>query len=105
MNADGTSGWLAHADADWVVIRKFADTPASMAATGEAEIEVYMNNPGNTSNSTPYMEVEIQGPYGAVGMGQMVDWTVTWFIRKLPSGVTATAGSQALVDFVKSVIE
>jgi len=106
MNADGTGGWLAHADAGWVVVRKFTDMPSGMAATGEAEIEIYMNNPMNTGNSTPYMEVEIQGPYAAVPMGGAgVSWTVTWFVRKLPSGVTAMAGSQPLADFVQSLVQ
>jgi hypothetical protein len=97
--ADGSGGWLAHAETDWVIVKKFMDTNG-MAATGESEIQVYMNNPGNTGNPTPYMEVEQQGAYGAVGT-----WTVTWFVRKLPSGLTATAGSQELVDFVKSLVE
>jgi hypothetical protein len=98
--ADGMDGWLAHAEDDWVIVKKFTDIPSSMAATGEAEIEMYMNNPGNTGNPTPYMEVEQQGAYGPVGT-----WTVTWFVRKLPSGVTATAGNQMLVDFVKSLVQ
>ncbi|HWP09458.1 MAG TPA: hypothetical protein VNN72_27140 [Polyangiaceae bacterium] len=97
--ADGKDGWLAHAEDDWVIVKKFTDMNG-MAATGESEIQVYMNNPGNTGNPTPYMEVEQQGAYGAVGT-----WTVTWFVRKLPSGVTAMAGSQALVDFVKSLVQ
>jgi hypothetical protein len=99
--ADGADGWLAHAEDDWVIIKKFADIPAGAAATGESEIQVYMNDKRNTDNPTPYMEVEQQGAYGAVGMA----WTVTWFVRKLPSGVMATAGNQALVDFVKSVVQ
>jgi hypothetical protein len=102
---DGMGGWLAHADGTWVVVKKFMDTPAAMAAPGEGEVDIYMNNPGNSGNPLPYMEVEEQGPYGAVGQSAMVDWTVTWFVRKLPDGVTATAGNQALVDFVKSVIQ
>jgi hypothetical protein len=103
--ADGTSGWLAHAEDGWVIVKKFQDTPASMAAPGEAEIEMYMNNPGNTQNPLPYMEVEVQGPYGAVGQAQMVNWTVTWFVRKLPDGVTATAGNAELVSFVQSLLQ
>jgi len=97
--ADGSGGWLAHAEDDWVIVKKFMDTNG-MAAAGESEIQAYLNNPGNTGNPTPYMEVEQQGAYGAVGT-----WTVTWFVRKLPSGVTATAGNQQLVDFVKSLVE
>ena len=99
MNADGTGGWLAHAANDWVVIKKFTDMPASQAAAAEAEIEIYLSKDAN------YMEVEVQGPYAAVPTGAGVSWTVTWFVRKLPSGVMATAGNQALVDFVKSVVQ
>ena len=102
---NGSSNWLAHADAGWVVVKQFTHTPSAMIATGEGEICIYMNNPQNSGNPLPYMEVEEQGPYGAVGQGQMVNWTVTWFVRKLPDGVTATAGSQALVDFVKSLVQ
>jgi len=98
--ADGKDGWLAHAENDWVIVKKFTDTNG-MAATGESEIQAYLNNPDNAGNPTPYMEVEQQGAYGAVGTA----WTVTWFVRKLPSGVTAMAGSQALVDFVKSLVQ
>jgi hypothetical protein len=102
---NGTGNWLAHADSDWVVVKKFTHTPANMIATGEGEIDIYMNNPGNSGNAIPYMEVEEQGPYASVGQSMMVDWTVTWFVRKLPSGVTATPGNQALVDFVKSLVQ
>lgn len=105
LGVNGAGGWLAHADGDWVVVKKFTATPANMIATGEAEILVYMNNPGNTGNPTPYMEVEEEGPYGAVGQGAMVNWTVTWFVRKLPQGAMAMAGNQALVDFVKSLVQ
>jgi hypothetical protein len=97
MLADGTGGWLAHAAGDWVVVKKFTDTPANMAAPNEAEIEIYL------SSNADYMEVEQQGPYGAVPMGGMVNWTVTWFVRRLPQGVTPTAGNQALVDFVQTL--
>jgi hypothetical protein len=82
-----------------VIVKKFADTPASMAAPNEAEIEIYL------SKDSPYMEVEQQGAYGAVGTASPLEWTVTWFVRKLPSGVTATAGSQALVDFVNGLVQ
>jgi hypothetical protein len=95
--ADGTGGWLAHAEADWVVVKKFADTPAGMAAPNEAEIEIYL------SPESPYMEVEQQGPYGSIASGATATWTVTWFLRRLPTGVTPTAGSQQLVDFVQGL--
>jgi hypothetical protein len=99
LNADGSGGWLAHADGDSVIIKKFADLPSGMAATGEAEIQIYVSSTQN------YIEVEQQGAFKAVDMGMSETWTVTWFVRKLPSGVTATVGSQALVDFVNSVVQ
>lgn len=99
MLADGTGGWLAHAEDDWVVVKKFTDTPANMAAPNEAEIEIFV------SADADYMEVEQQGAYGAVPMGGMVSWTVTWLVRRLPQGVTATAGSQPLVDFVGTLVQ
>lgn len=105
LTVNGAGGWLAHADGDWVVVKKFTPTPANMIATGEGEIDIYMNNPGNTGNPIPYMEVEEQGPYGTVGQGMMVNWNVTWFIRKLPSGATATPGDQTLADFVQSLVQ
>jgi hypothetical protein len=99
MLADGTGGWLAHAENDWVVVKKFTDTPANMAAPNEAEIEIYL------SAAADYMEVEQQGAYGAIPNGGMVSWTVTWFVRRLPQGVTATAGNQQLFDFVAGLVQ
>jgi hypothetical protein len=99
MLADGTGGWLAHAAGDWVVVKKFTDTPAAMAAPNEAEIEIFL------SAEADYMEVEQQGAYAAVPMGGTVDWTVTWFVRRLPEGVMPTAGNQALVDFVEGLVQ
>jgi hypothetical protein len=32
-------------------------------------------------------------------------WNTTWFVRKLPSDITATVGNQALVDWVRGVIQ
>lgn len=105
LTVNGAGGFLAHADSSWVVVKKFSATPANMIATGEGEIDIYMNNPGNSGNPLPYMEVEEQGPYGAVGQSMMVNWTVTWFVRKLPTGATAAVGDQTLVDFVQSLVK
>ena len=99
MNADGMGGWLAHAANGWVIVKKFSDAPATVAAPAEAEIEIYL------SSASGYMEVEIQGAYGAIAQGAMVKWTVTWFVRQLPTGITATAGNQQLVDFVTSLVQ
>jgi hypothetical protein len=97
--ADGTGGWLAHVQGDLLLLKKFPDLPSGMAASGENEIEIYVSSGAN------YIELEQQGPYMAVAMGQSLTWTVTWIVRKLPAGMTATPGNQALVDYVKSLVE
>ena len=100
MLADGTGGWLAHAEDGWIIVKRFADMPAGMAAPGEAEIEIYL------SSSSSYMEVETQGPYAAVGPSDLGSrWSVTWIVRALPGGLTATAGDQKLADFAQSLAE
>jgi hypothetical protein len=97
--ANGTGGWLAHVDGDVVIVKKFPDIMASQAAPNEDEIEVYVAGMAN------YIEVEQQGAYQAVAMGSMLTWQVTWIVRRLPAGVTATVGNQQLVSFVQSLVQ
>jgi hypothetical protein len=97
--ADGSGGWLAHVQGDLLLLKKFPDLPSGMAATGENEIEIYVSSAAN------YIELEQQGAYMAVAMGQSLTWNVTWIVRKLPAGMTATPGNQALVDYVKSLVQ
>jgi len=97
--ADGTGGWLAWVDGDTLIVKKFPDIQASQAAPAEAEIELYV------SGTAPYMELEQQGAYQAVAMGANIVWTVTWYVVKLPAGLTASVGSQPLVDYVTSLIQ
>jgi hypothetical protein len=97
--ANGTGGWLAHVDGDVVIVKKFPDIQASQAAPNEDEIELYVNGTAN------YIEVEQQGAYQAVAMSQSLTWSVTWIVRRLPSGVTATVGNQQLVQFVQSLVQ
>jgi hypothetical protein len=97
--ANGTGGWLAHVDGNVVIVKKFPDIMASQAAPNEDEIEIYVNGAAN------YIEVEQQGAYQAVAMGNMLTWRVEWFVRQLPTGVTATVGNQQLVTFVQSLVQ
>jgi hypothetical protein len=99
MFADGNDGWLAHAVNDWIIVKSFQDMSADQAAPEEAEIEIYL------SSTADYMEVEQQGPYAAVPMGGTVDWTVTWYVRRLPPGLMPTAGNPALVQFVDELVQ
>jgi len=96
--ANASAGWLAHVDGDIVIVKQFPDIMPSQAAPNEDEVEIYVGT-GN------YIEVEQQGAYQAVPMGMSFTWTVTWFVRRLPSGVTATVGDQQLVSFVQSLVQ
>ncbi len=93
--ADGSEGWIAHAQGDLLLVKSFADTGPAQAAPGEAEIELYAN-PDRT-----YVEVENQGAYGEIAPGGSVSWTVRWFLRRLDS--QAQMGP-ALVDTVRALL-
>lgn len=100
IHADGgPGGWLAHVDGDVLLVKKFGDIPVSQQAPDEGEIEIYVSGTQN------YIEIEQQGPYGPIAMGESKTWTVTWYARKLPPGLTATVGNQMLVDYVSSLIQ
>ena len=95
--ADGM-GWLAHVSGNLLFIKQFQDVPAGGAAPGEGEIEIFANG------VQTYVEIEQQGAFVVLDPGQPASWVVTWYLRQLPPGVTATAGSQSLVDFVNQVL-
>jgi hypothetical protein len=96
--ANAGAGWLAHVDGDIVIVKKFPDIMPSQAAAGEDEIEIYVG----TEN---YIEVEQQGAYQMLPMGMSFNWSVTWFVKRLPQGVTAMAGNEQLVQFVQSLVQ
>ena len=96
--ADGSGGWLAHVAGDTVIVKKFADVPADMAAPGEAEIEIFVQGQG------AYVEIEQQGAYQAVAPQQPLQWSVTWIVSRLPAAVKPTAGNLELVQFVQGLV-
>jgi hypothetical protein len=93
--ADGSEGWIAHAQGDLLLVKSFADIGPAQAAPGEAEIELYAN-PERT-----YVEVENQGAYGEIAPGGSVSWTVRWFLRRLDN--PAQVGP-ALADIVRALL-
>jgi len=100
IHADGgVGGWLAHVDGDVLLVKKFGDIPVAQQAPDEGEIEIYVSGPEE------YIEIEQQGPYAPIAMGESKTWTVTWYVRKLPPGITAAVGDQMLVDYVTSLIQ
>lgn len=107
--ADGLEGWAAHIacgtglDGSWayptcakspILIKEWTDIPATAAAPTDKEIEIYA-----LQNS--YEEFEQQGAYQSIPAGGTVVWTMHWLLRYLPSTVAPTAGSAALVTWVR----
>jgi hypothetical protein len=97
--ADGAGGYLAYALGDRLLVKQFQDQPASAMAPGEAEIELYVN-PDHS-----YIEVENQGAYARIAPGHSVSWKVTWYVRQLPAGLSASPGSPDLVAFVAKTLK
>jgi hypothetical protein len=96
--ADGAGGYLAYLLGDRLFIKQFQDQPASAAAPGEAEVELYVNA------GHDYLELENQGAYGTIAPSQSVTWRVTWYVRQLPAGVSP-ASREDLVAFVAKTLE
>jgi hypothetical protein len=94
--ADGAQGWMAHLGGDRLFIKTFSDISPQQQAPGEGEIEIYANR--------SYLEIEQQGAYTEIKPGEVSQWTVRWYLRKLPSGVDPTLGSPSLVAFVQEIV-
>ncbi len=71
-------------------------TPTKTVAPGEKEVELYANAGHN------YVEFEQQGDYQSIPAGGSITWTMHWMLRYLPSTVTPTAGSNELLDWIRS---
>ena len=97
--ADGAGDYLAYATGGAVLIKQFEDLPMSAAAPGEAEVEIYVNADHS------YVEVENQGAYASIAPSDSLRWMVTWYVRRLPSGVTASVGNADLVAFVTETLK
>jgi hypothetical protein len=95
--ADGVGGFVAHASRELLFLKSFADVPPELQAPGEGEIEIYANN--------RYVEIEVQGPYARIDAGASASWKVTWYLRRLPSGLVAAARSAELFEFTASVVK
>ena len=94
--ATGRGGWLAHAKARLLFVKRFDEVPREMQAPGEAEIEIYAN--------PRYVELEVQGRYATISPGACASWTVFWYVRELPPAVAVAAGNGDLVALVDAML-
>lgn len=98
LSADATEGWLAYVDGDVLFVKKFPDVAPAMIAPAEGDVQLY------TNMAHSYIELENQGPYTTIAPQGSLTWTVTWYLKRLPAGTAATAGSAALVNLVRSTV-
>jgi hypothetical protein len=96
--ADGAEGWMAYAREGLLFVKAWADVPPGQQAPGEGEVEVYANG------ARTYLELEQQGPYGALAPGASTTFAVRWLPRAIPEQVPIVAGSEALVALARSLL-
>ncbi len=102
LYSDGREGWMAQLNGNTIMIKKFPDIKISEVAPDEGEVELFASNP---TPGKAYVEIEHQGPYEELKPGASSEWQVEWFLRKLPPGVSPTAGNPELVNFVRKIVK
>ena len=94
VNADG-QGWLAYFTEGILLVKTFQDLQTGEPASGEAEIQVYVNR-GKT-----FIELESQGAYTMLQPGERLSWTVGWHLT--PVGETLQP-SPVLMEEVRKIV-
>jgi hypothetical protein len=96
---DGSEGWYAFVnDNNELFLRKYADVLPAKQAPGEKDNEMWYEK------ASAYLELEVQSAYTNIPAGGNYAWPVKWFIRKLPSDITAEVGNQKLIDYVRALV-
>jgi hypothetical protein len=100
--ADGSEGWLAHADERAILVKSFTDVPPELQAPGEGEIEIYAS--ADADPRYRYTEIEVQGAYESLAPQATARWSITWHAGRLPPDVPVEVGSTKLVNYVKNLL-
>ena len=104
-STDAGGGWIAHvvpdtaSKGDLLLVKTFMEIPVNSAGTGHREVEVYYRP------DRSYEEIEDHHAQATFSAGQKIDWPVRWYLRRLPTSVTRTAGNQQLVDYVTNLLK
>jgi hypothetical protein len=108
--SDGLEGWAAHivcgaglkqtcatGAASPILIKQWADTPASnvILNPSEREVEIYVDQ------SNTYEEFEQQGLFQPIPAGGSLVWTMHWLLRYLPTTMAPTADNADLLAWVR----
>jgi hypothetical protein len=98
VGRDGAEGWLASARADLLFIKQFPEIIEGRPAAGEAEVLLFLNG------QSAYVELEAQSAVRRLEPGQALAWSVRWYARRLPAGLSVRTGNPELVDFARSIL-
>lgn len=98
LMTDGREGWLAYTDGGYLLVKEFADVPTELVAVDEGEIELF------TDAHKTYLEIQQQGSMTMLQPGDHLDWEVTWHVKKLPSDISVSVGSEELVNYVRLLL-
>ncbi|HVY32319.1 MAG TPA: hypothetical protein VHB79_37540 [Polyangiaceae bacterium] len=92
---DSPSGFIAqvapHPAGDLLFIKAFSPVASASAPPDHYPIEFYCNDPHT------YVELEDHSSYDEIAPGATYTRTVTWYVRRLPSGTDRSIGSAALI--------
>ncbi len=96
--AFGAEGWLAYVLEDVLLIKQFPNVPPGHIADGESDIEIYVCPRYN------YIELESQSPYTSLEPGEELEYSVTWYLKKLPGDMDRIPGNDDLVKFIRETV-
>jgi hypothetical protein len=95
---EGGEGWLAYIKNSMLFIKKFPEIAKEKIAPGESNVEIYVNK------ERTYIELENQGEYKKLMPGESLHYEVKWYARKLPGGIRAEMGNEALIKYIRKII-
>lgn len=94
----GETGWFAHINKSNIAfIKSFDDVATSDFAPAEGEFEYYT---GGT-----YIELENQGKYTEVAVGDTLNYDVTWHLRQISDDIPLEIGNADLIEFAQKVVD
>lgn len=93
-------GWLAYINENnTLFVKSFPLLSSSEIAPGQGNVEVYV------SKTFKYIELENHGKYTLLKPGESLEYTVRWYLLKIPESISNDSYSDELIDFVKSIID
>jgi hypothetical protein len=96
MFSDGSDGWFAHiTENDYLFLKTFEDVPHDLAASGEAEIELWQ--------AGTYIELENQSSFSNIAAGSSKSYKLKWYLKVVPDDIDISEGSASLVNYTENI--